>query len=140
MSVQRVGDRPRDRLPSTFPWTTSRSMECLFLVMCPKNLRIRICTVDDNLSLTFNSSRIDTLGRKAVQGIRNSRRQHHISSASILRRSFKRTVHVSAPYRNIGKTKLLIRRTFVALVILRLYCGSETLKIVTSGGTSRGLL
>ncbi|CAH2242438.1 jg20439 [Pararge aegeria aegeria] len=74
MSVQRVGDRPSDRLPSTFPWTTSRSMECLFLVMCSKNLRIRICTVDDNLSLTFNSSRIDTLVRKAVQGICNSRR------------------------------------------------------------------
>ncbi|CAH2229175.1 jg21607 [Pararge aegeria aegeria] len=109
MSVQRVGDRPRDRLPSTFNWTTIYSMECLFLVMCPKNLRIRICT-DDNLSLTFSSSRIDTLVRKAVQGIRNSRRQHHISSASILRRSFKRTVHVSAPYRNVGKTKLLIRR------------------------------
>ncbi|CAH2232992.1 jg19867 [Pararge aegeria aegeria] len=50
-SVQRVGDRPRDRLPYIFPWTTSRSMECLLLVMCPKNLRIRICTVDDNLSL-----------------------------------------------------------------------------------------
>ncbi|CAH2218498.1 jg25775 [Pararge aegeria aegeria] len=81
-------------------------MECLFLVMCPKNLKIRICIVDDNLSLTFSSSRIDTLVRKAVQGIRNSRRQHHISSASILRRSFKATVDVSAPYRNTGKTKL----------------------------------
>ncbi|KAI8437353.1 hypothetical protein MSG28_011694 [Choristoneura fumiferana] len=50
-SVHRVGERPRDLLPSTFPCTTSRSMESSLRVMCPKNLRIRICTVDDNLQI-----------------------------------------------------------------------------------------
>ncbi|KAI8433945.1 hypothetical protein MSG28_012107 [Choristoneura fumiferana] len=39
-SVHRVGERPRDLLPSTFPCTTSRSMESSLRGMCPKNLRI----------------------------------------------------------------------------------------------------
>ena len=50
-SVHRVGERPREHWPSNFPYTTSRSMESSIRVMCSKNLRICICTVDDNLSL-----------------------------------------------------------------------------------------
>ncbi|KAK9882105.1 hypothetical protein WA026_018948 [Henosepilachna vigintioctopunctata] len=104
-------------------WTTNRSIESSFRVICSKNLRIRSCTVDDNLSLMFiefgSLLRIETLVRCAVHGILSKRLQHHISNASILRQSCILDVHASAPDKKIGKTMHFISRTFVFLVILR---------------------
>ena len=63
------------------------------------------------------SFRMDWLDLLAVQGTLKSLLQHHISKASILRRSAFFTVQVSHPYTTTGKTIALTRWTFVGKVM-----------------------
>lgn len=96
-SVQRIGDLPRDLVPSTFPCTTNRSMESLSrLVTWPKYCSIRDCTTADRRCVMPSSWSMDTLVRNSVHDIPSIFRQHHISRASIFFFSNSRTVHVSA--------------------------------------------
>ena len=57
---------------------------------------------------------MDWLDLLAVQGTLKSLLQHHISKASILRRSAFFTVPLSHPYMTTGKTIALTRRTLLA--------------------------
>ena len=66
------------------------------------------------------SFRMDWLDFLVVQGTLKSLLQHHSSKASILQCSAFFTVQISHPYMTTGKTIALIRRTFVAKVILLL--------------------
>ena len=83
------------------------------------------------------SPRMDWLDLLAVQGTLKSLLQHHISKASILRRSAFFTVQLSHPYMTTGKTIALTRRTFVGKVMSQLLnmlsrlikCNSFILKI-----------
>src|SRR5574341_1499941 len=63
------------------------------------------------------SFRMDWLDLLAVQGSLKSLLQHHISKASILRRSAFFTVQLSHPYMTTGKTIALTRWTFVGKVM-----------------------
>ena len=63
------------------------------------------------------SFRIDWLDLLAVQGTLKSLLQHHMSKASILQRSAFFIVHLSHPYKTIGKTIALTRQTFVGKVM-----------------------
>ena len=63
------------------------------------------------------SFRTDWLGLLAVQGALKSLLQHHSSKASILRHSAFFTVQLSHPYMTTGKTRALIRQTFVGKVM-----------------------
>ena len=63
------------------------------------------------------SSRMDWLDLLAVQGTLKSLLQHHSSKASILRCSAFFTVQLSHPYMTTGKTRALIRWTFVGKVM-----------------------
>ena len=71
--------------------------------------------------LPMNSVRMDWLDLLAVQGTLKSLLQHHISKASILRRSAFFTVQLSHPYMTTGKTVALTRRTFVGKVMSLLF-------------------
>ena len=64
------------------------------------------------------SLRMDCLDLLAVQGTLKSLLQHHTSKASILRSSTFFMVQLSHPYMTTGKTKALIRQTFLGKV----YC------------------
>jgi len=71
------------------------------------------------------SFRMDLLDLLAVQGTLKSLLQHHISKASILRRSAFFTVQLSHPYMTTGKTIGLTRRTSLAkLVLIPVQCFS----------------
>ena len=63
------------------------------------------------------SFRMDWLDLLAVQGTLKSLLQHHISKASILRRSAFFTVQLSHPYMTTGKTIALTRWTLVGKVM-----------------------
>ena len=63
------------------------------------------------------SFRMDWLDLLAVQRTLKSLLQNHSSKASILRRSAFFTVQLSHPYMTTGKTRALIRRTFVGKVM-----------------------
>lgn len=52
-SIYRGGERPQVLMPSTFLCTTRPFIEFIFQAMCPKSLRIPICTIDVNLSTTI---------------------------------------------------------------------------------------
>ena len=63
------------------------------------------------------SFRMDWLDLLTVQWTLKSLLQHHISKASILRRSAFFTVQLSHPYMTTGKTMALTRRNFVGKVM-----------------------
>ena len=67
------------------------------------------------------SFRMDWLDLLAVQGTLKSLLQHHISKASILRRSAFFIVQLSHPYMTTGKTIALTRWTFVGKVMSLLF-------------------
>ena len=64
---------------------------------------------------------MDWLDLLAVQGTLKSLLQHHSSKASILRRSSFFVVQLSDLYMTTGKTKALIRWTFVGKVMSLLF-------------------
>lgn len=122
-SVHRMGDLPRGLVPSTLPWTTSSSME-LFprRETCPKNVSMRLWTRAERRCLMSSSWRMDTLlVRNSVHEMPSIRLQHHISRASIFFVSTWRKVHVSAAYKNMGKTSVCTSRIFVALAMFLLF-------------------
>ena len=65
--------------------------------------------------------RMDWLDLLAVQGTLKSLLQHHSSKASILRCSAFFIVQLSHPYMTTGKTRALIRQTFVGKVMCLLF-------------------
>ena len=67
------------------------------------------------------SFRMDWLDLLAVPGTLKSLLQHHISKASILRRSAFFTVQLSHPHMTTGKTIALTRWTFVDKVMSLLF-------------------
>ena len=67
------------------------------------------------------SFKMDWLDLLAVQGTLKSLLQHHSSNASILQRSAFFTVQLSYPYMTTGKTRALIRWTFVSKVMSLLF-------------------
>ena len=67
------------------------------------------------------SFRMNWLGLLAVQGTLKSLRQNHSSKASIFQCSAFFTVHLSHPYMTTGKTIVLIRCTFVGIVMSLLF-------------------
>ena len=69
----------------------------------------------------LTSFRIDWLDLFAVQGTLKSLLQHHSSKASIFQRSAYFIVQLSHPYMTTGKTKALIRQTFVGKVMSLLF-------------------
>ena len=82
------------------------------------------------------SFRIDWLDLLVVQGTLKSLLQHHISKASILRRSAFFTVQLSHPYMTTGKTIALTRWTFVGKVISLLFNMLSRLVIISFQGVS----
>ncbi|CAH2207687.1 jg26922 [Pararge aegeria aegeria] len=105
-SVHRMGDLSRTLVPSTLPCTTRRSMESLSRrETCPKNFKMRLCTNAERRFLMPISWSIEMLVRNSVHDTPSIRLQHHISSASIFF-STSRKVHVSAAYKNMGKTSV----------------------------------
>ena len=66
------------------------------------------------------SFRMDWLDILAVQGTLKSPLQHHSSKTSVLRHSAFFIVQLSYPYKTIGKTIALTRRTFVGKVMFLL--------------------
>ena len=66
------------------------------------------------------SFRMDWLDILAVQGTLKSPLQHHSSKTSVLRHSAFFIVQLSYPYKTIGKTIAVTRRTFVGKVMFLL--------------------
>ena len=82
------------------------------------------------------SFRMDWLDLLAVQGTLKSLLQHHSSKASILRCSAFFIVHLSHPYRTIGKSIALTRQTFVGKVMSLVFNMLSRLVITFHQGVS----
>ena len=85
------------------------------------------------------SFRMDWLDLLAVQGTLKSLLQHHSSKASVFWRSAFFTVQLSHPYMTTGKTKALIRWTFVVKV-MSLHLNMQSKLVITFLPRSKHLL
>ena len=103
-------------LPLIFPSIRVFSNESALHIRCPKYGSFSFNISPSNEHLGLISFRMDQLDLLAVQGTLKSLLQHHISKASILRRSAFFIVQLSHPYMTAGKTIALTRRTFVGLI------------------------
>ena len=109
--------RPLLLLPSIFPSIRVFSNESALCMRWPKywSFSFNICPSGEHPGrISFRMNWLDLL---AVQGTLKSLHQHHISKASILRRSAFFTVQLSHPYMTTGKTIALTRWTFVGKVM-----------------------
>ena len=113
--------RPLLLLPSIFPRIRVFSHESALRIRWPKywSFSFSISPFNDHPGLI--SFRMDWLDLLAIQGTPKSLLQHHISKASILRRSAFFTVQLSHLYITTGKTIALTRRTFVGKVMSLLF-------------------
>ena len=102
---------------SIFPSTRVFSNESALHIRWPKYCSFSFIISPSNEHPGLISFRMDWLDLLAVQGTLKSLLQHHISKASILRRSAFFTVQLSHPYMITGKTIALSRRTFVDKVM-----------------------
>ena len=109
--------RPLLLLPSIPPSIRVFSNESTLHMRWPKYWSFSFSIIPSNEHPGLISFRMDWLDLLAVQRTLKSLLQHHISEASILRRSAFFTVQLSHPYMTTGKTIALMRRTFVGKVI-----------------------
>ena len=103
-------------LPSIFPNIRVFSRESVLRIRCPKYWSFSFNIRPFNEHPGMMSLRMDWLDLLAVQGTLKSLLQHHSSKASILRHSAFFMVQLSHPYITTGKTIVLTRRTFVAVI------------------------
>ena len=103
--------------PSVFPSIKVFSKESVLRIRWPKYWSFSFSISPSSEYSGLISFRRDWLDLLAVQGTLKSLLQHHSSKAAILRRSAFFIVQLSHPYMTTGKTKVLIRWTFVGRVI-----------------------
>ena len=113
--------RPLLLLPSIFPSIRVFSNESALCIRWPKYWSYSFNISPSNEHPGLMSFRMDWLDLLAVQGTLKSLLQHHSSKASILRCSAFFIVQLSHPYMTPGKTKALIRWTFVGKVMSLLF-------------------
>ena len=107
--------------PSIFPSIRVFSNELALYIRWPNYWSFSFSISPSNEHSGLISFRMDWLNLLAVQGTLKSLIQHHSSKVSILRRSAFFTVQLSHPYMTTGKSKALIKWTFVGKVISLLY-------------------
>ena len=113
--------RPLFLSPSIFPSIKVFSNESVPHIRWPKYWSFSFSISPSNEYSGLTSFRMDWLDLLAVQGTLKSLLQHHRSKASILRRSSFFVVQLSDLYMTTGKTKALIRWTFVGKVMSLLF-------------------
>ena len=113
--------RPLFLSPSIFPSIKVFSNESVPHVRWPKYWSFSFSISPSNEYSGLISFRMDWLDLLAVQGTLKSLVQHHSSKASILRHSSFFIVQLSDLYMTTGKTKALIRWTFVGKVMSLLF-------------------
>ena len=120
--------------PSVFPSIRVFSKESV-LRRWPKYWSFSFSISPFNEHPGLMSLRMDWLDLLAVQGTLKSLLQHHSSKASILRHSAFFMVQLSHPYITTGKTIVLTRRTFVAVIkwMTGTFLVVQWMKLCTSG-------
>ena len=113
--------RPLLLPPSIFPSIRVFSNESVFYIRWPKYWSLSFSISPSNEYSGLVSFRMDWLDLFAVQGTLKGLLQHHSSKASILWCSAFCIVQLSHPYMTSGKTKALIRQTFVGKVASLLF-------------------
>ena len=108
-------------LPSIFPSIKVFSNESSLHIRWPKYWSSSFNISPSNKHLGLISFRMDWLDLLAVQGTFKRLLQHHSSKASIPQCSAFFIVQVSHPCKTTGKTKALIRWTFVGKVMSLLF-------------------
>ena len=108
-------------LPSMFPSIRVFSNESILRIRWLKYCSFSFSISPSNEYSGLISFRMDWLDLLAVQRTHKSLLQHHISKASILRRSAFFIVQLSYPYMTMGKTIALTRRNFVGKVMSLLF-------------------
>ena len=104
-------------LPQIPPSIRVFSNESTLRMRCPKYWSFSFIIISSKKIPGLISFRMDWLDLLAVQGTLKSLLQHHISKASILRRSAFFTVQHSHPYKTTGKAIPLTRWTLVGKVM-----------------------
>ena len=107
--------------PSIFPSIRVFSNELVLRIRWPRYWSFSLSISPSNEYSGLFCLRMDRLYLLAVQGSLKSLLQHHSSKASILYCSAVFIVHLSHPYMTTGKTKALIRWTFVGKVMSLLF-------------------
>ena len=113
--------RPRFLLPSFSPSTRVFSNVSTLCMNWPKYWSFSFSTSPSNKHPGLISFRMDWLYLLAVQGTLKNLLQHHSLKASSFQRSAFFTVQLSHPYMAAGKTIVLIRCTFVGIVMSLLF-------------------
>ena len=126
-------------LTSIFPSIRVFSNESALHIRWPKcwSFSFNISPSNEHSGLIF--FRMDWLDLLAVQGTLKSLLQHHSSKASLLRPSTFFIVQLSHPYMTTGKTRAVIRWTFVDKVMSLLFNMLSRL-VITFPPRSKGLL
>ena len=104
-------------LPSILPSIRVFSNESALRIRWPKSWSFSFSISSSNEYSVLISFRIDWLDLLAVQGTLKSLLQHHSSKASVLQCPAFFIIQLSDPYMSTGKTKALIRQTFVGKVM-----------------------
>ena len=108
-------------LPSIFSSIRIVSNESALCIKWPEYWSFSFSISPSNEHPGLISFRMDWLDLLAVQGTLKSLFQHYSSKASILQSSAFFIVQLSHPYMTTGKTRALIRRTFVGKVMSLLF-------------------
>ena len=108
-------------LPSVFPGIRVFSSQSSLRIRWPKYWSFNVSTSPSSEYSGLISFSMDWLDLLAVQGSLKSLVQHHNSKASILWCSAFFIVQFSHLYMTTGKTKALIRQTFVGKVMSLLF-------------------
>ena len=107
-------------LPSIFP-SIRESNESVLCIRWPKYWSFSFSTSPSNKHPGLISFRMDWLYLLAAQGTLKNLLQHHSLKASSFQHSAFFTVQLSHPYMTTGKTIVLIRCTFVGIVMFLLF-------------------
>ena len=113
--------RPLLLPPSIFPSIRVFSNESALRIRWPKYWSFSFTISPSNEHPGLISFRMDWLDLLTVQGTLKSLLEHHSSKASILQRSAFFIVQLSHLYMTSGKTRALIRWTFVGQVMSLLF-------------------
>ena len=108
-------------LPPIPPSTRDFSNESTLCMRWPKYWSFSFSTSPSNKHPGLISFRMDWLYLLAVQGTLKNLLQHHSLKASSFQHSAFFTVQLSHPYMTTGKTIVLIRCTFVGIVMFLLF-------------------
>ena len=122
--------RPFFLSASVFPSIGVFSSESGFHIRLPNYWNFSFSISPSNEYSGLISFRIDWFHLLAIQGALKSLLQHHNLKASILQCSPFFMVQLSHPYMTTGKTIVLIRQTFVSLVVSLLFNTMSRLVIV----------